>query len=159
MVDNTAEVVRALLEAAKRGEAYAATANPPAIWIVPEKEAVVEPTIGSNLEELQRYLVVEAHHALNLPDFGLRNTAMARAVAKESSILAARSIGREDAQRGLEQMFEFACGEAGRVFEPVFTSDGQPRTEMVDQYKKALDYAGIVALTWLPGLFEVTGLK
>lgn len=123
------------------------------------------PRKDSPLPDIQAYLGREAKGAFREPTFLARNNRMGKAVGKESSILAARSIGRPEISETLEAVFTAGSKAAGERFRNAFNEFGSPPDKPVEGrpeeavYKKALVYAKVDAYTHLPALFEAAGLE
>ena len=111
-----------------------------------------------DVKNLQEQLVAEAHRALVEVDFNSRNEIMTEAVAEETSLLTAESIGKPEIATELELVFNSACREAGQAFAIAFDERGSKIEGTDAEYKVAMAEAGKVAYEHLQKALEVCGL-
>lgn len=124
-----------------------------------ESLAVSEPISESSNEQMQAYLVTEAKSALNQFTFEARNGKMAKAVGKESALLAAKSIGQPEVAEKLEEVFAQAATESGQTFAGAYDETGRKLEEKSDKYNKAMNAAGEIALRNLPAALGASGIN
>lgn len=124
-----------------------------------ESLAVSEPTVESSNEQMQAYLVTEAKSALSQFTFKSRNERMAKAVGKESALLTAKSIGQAEVSGRLEEIFTYAATESGQAFSGAFDELGKKLEDRGDDYNRAMNVAGEVALRHLPAALETCGIN
>lgn len=111
------------------------------------------------IEEVQRYLVIEAQNALSQPNFENRNNLMGRAVGEESGLLAAKSVNNPEATDKLISIFTQASEESGQKFSGAFDENGVKIGGKDKEYKEAMNAAGGVALEHLPEALGAAGIE
>lgn len=122
-------------------------------------------TIDSPLPVYTAHLIEGAQSALRQPTFLAKTQRMARIVGQETSLLAARSIGKPGAADRLSAVFTSAASVAGNKFQGAFNEWGRPLGAKGDgsaaeaSYNQAMKDAKVAAYEHLPSLYKAANVE